>query len=531
MSAVRVVATDGISPDGLGPLTQEGGVELIQYARSEGGFHDDLSRAQGLLLRSATTVTEDLLDKAPQLRVVGRAGVGVDNIDLEACTRRGVAVFNAPSGNTVSAAELAFALMLASVRHVAAADRSLRAGEWARSRFKGNELRGKTLGLVGAGRIGGEVARRARAFGMELLVYDPYLTQARVQELDGEPVELEDLLRRADVVTLHVPLTDSTRNLLDARRLKLLKPTAHVVNTSRGGVVDEAALAAALGAGELAGAALDVYAREPLAADSRLRDAPNLILTPHLGASTAEAQERVAEEVAHAVRRALLEGDLAGALNAPAVGGSSLAELAPLLDLGRRLGHIGVILAPGAVQAVRIGYHGESRDALSVLPRHILMGLLTPVLGRSQVNVVNALVLTENRGIAVSSGRLTRRGAPGERVVVTLETSQGELTLDGGLLGEHHPRILGVDGYDVNVAPEGTLLILRNRDVPGVIGRVGTLLGTAGLNIAEYHQARRSEGGDALAAVVLDGAVPSNVLEEIRELPEVSSARVVQVED
>ena len=296
-------------------------------------------------------------------------------------------------------------------------------------------------------------------------------------------------------------------------------------------MVDEEALAEALHAGELAGAALDVYSVEPLDRESTLRDAPNLILTPHLGASTAEAQERVAVEVARSVRRALLDGDLAGALNAPSIGGSALADLAPLLDLGRRLGQIGVVLAPGAVRSVAIGYSGASRDALGVLPRHVLMGLLTPVLGRTQVNVVNAGVLAEGRGIAVSSGRLTRRDAPGERVLVKLDTSAGELTLDGGLLGAHHPRILGLDGYDVNLAPQGTLLILRNRDVPGVIGRVGTLLGEAGLNIAEYHQARRSEGGDALAAVVLDGAVPTEVLGRIRDLSEVTDARVVRVEE
>ena len=290
MSRIRVIATDGISPEGLAPLRENEELEVREYASSENGFRADLGEAWGLLLRSATQVTQELLDAAPNLRVVGRAGVGVDNIDVEACTRRGVAVFNAPSGNTISAAELAFALMLASVRRVAAADRSLRAGEWARSRFKGNELRGKVLGLVGAGRIGGEVARRARAFGMSVLVYDPYLTRERVAELDAEAAELDDLLGRADVITLHVPLTDSTRNLLDADRLALLKPSAHLVNTSRGGVLDEAALAEALRDGRLAGAALDVYAQEPLEAGSLLRDAPNVILTPHLGASTEEAQ-------------------------------------------------------------------------------------------------------------------------------------------------------------------------------------------------------------------------------------------------
>lgn len=526
----RVVSTDRISGEGLAPLLDRDEVEVVRADDSASPeFAEALAGAHGLLVRSATRVTEELLEGAPLLRVVGRAGVGVDNIDLDACTRRGVAVFNAPSGNTVSAAELAFALILACVRRVAEADRSVRDGEWARSRFQGTELRGKTLGLVGAGRIGGEVARRARAFGMSIRISDPYLTDARVRELEGEGMELDELLRVSDVVTLHVPLTDSTKGLLDRTRLALLKPTAYLVNASRGGVVDEAALAEALQEGRLAGAALDVYEEEPLAGDSPLRSAPNLVLTPHLGASTQEAQERVATEVAHSVRAALLDEELAGALNAPSVGGATLRRLAPLLDLGRRLGRLAVALAPGGISGVEVGYAGEASDALGVLPRHVLMGLLTPVLGRDQVNVVNAAVLAENRGISLSTRRLPRQRLPGERVEVTVTTSAGPVSLDGALLGEHHPRLVGLDGYDVNVAPAGTLLVLKNRDVPGVIGRVGTLLGEAGLNIAEYHQARRSEGGEALAAVVLDGHFPREMLDRLKQLPEVTDARVVEL--
>lgn len=526
----RVLSTDKISSEGLGPLLSDDRLEVVREDDSStDSFRAALGQAHALLVRSATKVTDDLLQSAPLLRVVGRAGVGVDNIDIPACTRRGVAVFNAPAGNTVSAAELAFAMIMASVRAVPEADRSVRAGEWARSRFKGAELQGKTLGLVGAGRIGGEVARRARAFRMRVVIYDPFLTPERVAELEGTGMELDEVLREADVVTLHVPLTESTRGLLDRHRLSLMKPTAHLVNASRGGVVDEEALAEALREGRIGGAALDVFTQEPLPMDSPLRDAPNLILTPHLGASTVEAQERVAYEVSQAIRGALVEGELAGALNAPGVGGAALRRLAPALDLGRRLGHLAVSLAPGAINAVELGYAGESDEALGVLPRHVLMGLLTPVLGRDQVNVVNAAVLAEQRGISVSVRRLPRQTLPGERVEVTVRTSRGDVALDGALLGEHHPRLVGLDGYDVNVAPAGTLLVLRNRDVPGVIGRVGTLLGEAGINIAEYHQARREEGGDALAAVVLDGRFPAEVLAGLQALPEITSARIVEL--
>lgn len=527
----RVLSTDKISPAGLSPLLDHERMAVVQENDSTSdAFARELPGAHALLVRSATKVTEELLEQAPALRVVGRAGVGVDNIDIPACTRRGVAVFNAPGGNTVSAAELALALMLSAMRRVAVADRSMREGEWARSRFKGAELRGKKLGLIGAGRIGGEVARRARAFDMEVLIYDPYLTEDRVTELRGTGMELDELLREADVVTLHVPLTDTTRGLLDASRLSLMKSTAYLVNASRGGVVDEDALVEALESGGIAGAALDVYASEPLDADSPLRGAPNLVLTPHLGASTAEAQERVASEVAEAVRGALLEGDLSGALNAPSVAGSVLRGLGPLLDLGRRLGRLAIDLAPGAVRSVEVGYSGEADDALRVLPRHVLMGLLTPVLGRDQVNVVNAAVLAEARSITVSTRRLPSRSLPGERVEVAVETADGRLDLDGALLSEHHPRLVGLDGYDVNVEPQGTLLVLRNRDVPGVIGRVGTLLGAAEINIAEYHQARRSEGGDALAAILVDGDLNPGLMNELREMPEVTEARVVHLD-
>lgn len=526
----RVLSTDKISHEGLAPLLNDDRLVVVQEDDSASpGFQAELHGAHALLVRSATKVTEELLTKAPLLRAVGRAGVGVDNIDIPACTRRGVAVFNAPAGNTVSAAELAFALILAAARRVPEADRTLREGEWARSRFKGSELRGKTLGLIGAGRIGGEVARRAKAFDMSILIYDPFLTAERVRELEGTGCELDEVLRNADVVTLHVPLTDHTRGLLDAHRLSLMKPTATLVNASRGGVVVEAALAEALTEGRIAAAALDVFEEEPLPPESPLRSAPNLVLTPHLGASTIEAQERVATEVAHSVRCALADGDLSGALNAPSVGGSALRRLEPLLDLGRRLGRLAVALAPGPVSAVEVAYAGEADDALRILPRHVLMGLLTPVLGVDQVNIVNAQVLAERRGISVSTRRLPSRALPGERVEVAVDTANGPLSLDGALLGEHHPRLVGLDGYDVNVAPAGTLLVLRNRDVPGVIGRVGTLLGEEGLNIAEYHQARRSEGGEALAAVVLDGDCPTCVLERLEALPEVTGARVVQL--
>ncbi|MBW3535541.1 MAG: phosphoglycerate dehydrogenase [Gemmatimonadetes bacterium] len=523
-----VVATDKVKTAALQALRDD---ERFEVLTVEGGdeLREALRRAHGLIVRSATQVDRDLLDGAPELRVVGRAGVGVDNIDLAAATERGVAVLNAPAGNTVSAAELTLALILATVRKVAEADRSVRSGEWVRSRFGGIELRGKTLGLVGAGRIGSEVGRRARAFGMDVVAHDPYLTDERADDLGFERVSFEEVLERSDVVSLHVPLTAQTRGLLDARTLRTMKPSAFLVNVARGGVVDEAALVEALEEGVIAGAALDVFEEEPLQEDSPLRRAPNLVLTPHLGASTSEAQELVAGEIAEAVRAALAEGDLSRALNAPAIGSEALRRLQPILKLGRTLGRLGCVLAPGGILGVDVRYAGEFPDAPGPLASNVLMGLLGNILGDDQVNFVNAPHLAEVRGIGVSTHRLARRTDYTEFVELVVRAERGETRVAGALLGERHARLVRVDDYHVDVEPQGSLLVLRNRDVPGVIGRVGTLLGEMEVNIAEYHQARLSQGGEALAAVAVDGTVSPAMVSRLREVPEILDAWVVEL--
>jgi len=525
-----VLVCDRVSPEGLEPLLGDARfVVELGYDWDDERFEAALETADAVIVRSGTRVDEAFLEKAPRLKVVGRAGVGVDNIDQDAATERGIPVMNAPAGNTVSAAELAFALLLATARKIPAADRSVRAGEWERKRFAGSELRGKTLGLVGAGRIGGEVARRARAFGMVVVAHDPYLSEDRAQELDIEPLALEEVLDRADVVSLHVPLTASTRGMIGADELRRMKDGAFLVNASRGGVVDESALAGALEDGAIAGAALDVYQSEPLEDASPLRGAPNLVLTPHLGASTSEAQDLVAREIAGAVRAALLEGDLSRALNAPAIGGEALRRLRPLLSVGGTVGRLACVLSSGGIDGVEIRYAGSSGDALEPLSAATLGGLLSVVLGEDQVNFVNALHLARQRGIDVSTSRLSRRTDYAEYVEVALETGSGRVQVAGALLGDRHPRIVRIDDYHVDVVPQGSLLVLRNRDVPGVIGRVGTLLGDHGLNIAEYHQARIEAGGEALAAVSVDGTVDAAVLEALEDVEEILDARVVEL--
>lgn len=529
--ALRVVVTDKVSESGLAPLLGDDRFEIVKIDdSSDPSFVRALAGAHGLIVRSATTVDEELLSEAPLLRVIGRAGVGVDNIDLTAATRNGVAVMNAPAGNTVSAAELTMALILAMARRVAAADASMRSGAWDRSRFKGAELRGRTLGLVGAGRIGGEVARRCHAFGMHVVAFDPYLSAERAEEMGIEQADdLERVLERADVLSLHVPLTDSTRGMIDADALLCMKRGAFLVNVARGGVVVEDDLAGALESGHLAGAALDVFANEPLEADSRLRKAPNVVLTPHLGASTSEAQELVATEIAEGMRAALAEGDLSKALNAPAISGASMRALAPLFSLGEALGHLACALAPGAVEEVQVRYAGHTDVALEPLTAYVLVGLLRNVLGSDQVNFVSAGHLAAQRDIDVARTRLSAHVDYTEYVELIVTAERGELRLAGALLGDAHPRIVRIADYHVDVVPEGTLIVLKNDDVPGVIGRVGTLLGEHGINIAGYHQARLSKGGEALAAVAVDGAVGPDIREALLGLSEVSRAVVVRL--
>ena len=523
-----VVVADGISESGLRPLLNDKRFDVVVVNDKE-QLDAALPTADALIVRSATKVTRDLLGKAGNIRVIGRAGVGVDNIDQQAATEKGAAVMNAPAGNTVAAAELTMALLLATARKVAEADRSVRAGEWKRNKFGGIELRGRTLGLVGAGRIGGEVAKRCKAFEMHVVASDPYLTEERALDLGVERVELDELKKRADVISLHVPLNDQTKGMFGEAELRQLKKGAFLVNVARGGVVDENALVRVLEDGHLGGAALDVFDQEPLQPDSPLRTAKNIVLTPHLGASTSEAQELVAEEIAEAVRAALAEGDLSRALNAPAIGGKTFQKLLPLFRLGQKLGRLGAGLAQGGIKGVEVRYAGDTTEAPRPLTSYVLMGLLGAIVGDDQVNFVNAPHLAETRGIGVSTHKLARRPDYTSFVEIKVFGDEGETRIAGVLLGEQYPRVVRIGDYHVDIVPQGSLLVLRNRDVPGVIGKVGTLLGDLKLNIAEYHQARLAAGGEALAAVSVDGTVDQKVLGRLSELPEITDARVVRL--
>jgi D-3-phosphoglycerate dehydrogenase len=527
----RVLVADQIALDGLAPLRDDSRFDLIVKPGLKGAeLADAIASADAVLVRSATQITRESLARANGLKVIGRAGVGVDTIDVNAATERGIAVLTAPAGNTISAAELTFALTLALARRVSAADRSMKSGQWDRKSFSGTELYGKTLGLVGAGRIGGEVAKRARAFGMQVLAFDPFLLADRAAALGIERAELDEVLRRADVVSLHVPLTDATTGLLGDRELGLMKPTAVIVNAARGGVVSEEALVRALKDKRIAGAALDVFEQEPLPADHPLRALDNVVLTPHLGASTAEAQQNVAIEIAEAVRAALVEGDLSRAVNAPGLGGEEMRRLRPLLDLAERLGILAAALVEGGIARVEVRYAGSATNGLRLLTATAVAGALSRVVGDGDVNLVNALHVASAHGIRVDQIQLDRRDGFAEHLEVRAETESGETRVAGALLGEAHPRLVRIDDFRVDMAPQGTLLILRNQDVPGVIGRVGSLLGDAGINIAGYHQSRLDAGGDALAVVKVDARVDPSIVDALGALPEVHSVRQVRLD-
>ena len=528
----RVLVTDEIDPEGVAVLRAHPAIEVVERpTRPAAEVLEEIGGFDAFLGRSATRVSRELLQRGDRLKVVGRAGVGVDNIDLKTATELGIAVINAPGGNTVSVAELAFGVLISLARHLPRAFDAMAAGRWDRSRLGGSELRGKTMAIVGVGRIGSEMARRARAFGMHVVGYDPYVSAARFEELGIERAErLNDALDRADVVTMHVPLTAETQGMIGAPELSRLGRHALVLNLARGGVVAEDALADALTAGRIAGAAVDAFETEPLPADSPLRRVPNLVLTPHLGASTRDAQRNVAIEACEAVRDALVTGDLSAAMNATGVGGAGMRELRPLLELADRLGRLGRALVPGALQSLEVRYTGPRDHAPRPLLLAALQGALRDVVERRAINLVNAQHVAAERGIETATTTVDGRGELGEEIELRLEGGAHSIRVGGALLGETHGRIIRIGPFRVDVAPRGVMLVLRNRDVPGVIGRVGTLLGEAGVNIAEYHQARLAVGGEALAAVSVDSRIPPDVVEKLSGLPEVLEVRQVEME-
>ena len=536
MSRLRLLVTDEIDREGVDLLRAEPAFAVDEVPTLPAG---ELARRIGeydaFVGRSATRLPASILRKGTKLRVIGRAGVGTDNIDIPAATELGIAIINAPAGNTIAVAELFFGSLIGLVRHLPRAAGSMREGRWDRSDLLGTELRGRCLGIVGLGRIGSEVAQRARAFGMSLSAYDPYVTDERFDLLRVTRAKtLHDLLRTSDVVTIHTPLTSETKGLIGRAELEMLRPGAIVANLARGGIVDENAIAEAMESGRIGGAILDVFSEEPLPASSRLRSLDGVILTPHLGASTAEGQRNVAVDVCTAVRDALLNGELSRAINV--VGGidGRWEEIRPAIVLVRRMAAIArAILADRgarAVDAVQLRIGRDLADAGNLLIASAAAGALDSITDGIKLNLVNSRSLAENRGIALSVTTSASHD-PDNGAQVTIRSDGNEMLVAGVAAPGTGPRVTRIGGFSVDVTPRRTLLVLSNADVPGVIGRVGTLLGDAHVNIAEYHQARMSEGGDALAAVSVDGDVDESVRARLLQLPDITSATVVRLSE
>ncbi|PYI89082.1 MAG: phosphoglycerate dehydrogenase [Verrucomicrobia bacterium] len=527
---MKVLVADPISASGIDELSRDNRLEVaVCTGLAKGEILKLIGDAHGIIVRSQTKVTAEILNAAKQLRVVGRAGVGVDNVDVETATRRGVVVLNAPGANTVSTAEHAFSLLLGIARNISRADATLKSGVWERKHLEGVELYNKTLGIIGMGRIGSELSRRAIAFGMRVLAFDPYLSAARARGLQVELVEeIDDLLSAADFITLHTPLTAETHHILNAERLKKTKSGVRIVNCARGGLIDEHALIAALQSGHVAGAALDVFEIEPLPSDSPLRSAPNILITPHLGASTAEAQESVGIDIAQSVRAALLEGTIRNAVNMPALDAKTLAIIGPHLRFGEKLGRFLSQLAPRRVDHLNINYSGKVNEVdTTAITRAVLKGFLQAA-GGTEVNEVNAPAFAESLGLKITETRLSAPGDYSDLLEISA-TAEGRTVSVGGAFFGVTPRIVSVNSRPVEARPSGVVLVLENTDRPGMVGRIGTLLGNRGVNIATMSLSRNQAGGTALTVLNLDSAPGEDLLDEIRASEDIRSAQIIEL--
>jgi D-3-phosphoglycerate dehydrogenase len=527
--AFSVLVADSIAESGIELLRGTPGAHVhVQTGMSPDQLAKVIGDYDALIVRSATRVTEEVLRSIGRLRVVGRAGTGVDNIDLDAATRAGVVVINTPGGNSVAAAELTLSLLLSMARNVPQANHDLKQGRWERKKYMGVEVAGKTLGVVGLGRIGREVARRARAFRMKVVGYDPYVTSQLAEDGGIEAIPLDDLLARSDFVSLHVPVSDETRHMIDATAIERMKPGARLINCARGGLIDEDALLAALESGRISGAALDVFETEP-PSNTRLIEHPLVVSTPHLGASTREAQERVGTEIAAKIRDFIQSGVILDAVNFPSIDREEFTELGPIMDLAERLGSFLVQISQGGFIALDVRAFGGFADhPVRPVAMAATRGLLSPIT-EGAVSYVNALTLAEERGITVGEGRSSEETPYSGMLRLTLETDRGTATVAGSLFTPDRPRLLEVDGISIESPLRGHLLFFRNRDVPGVVGRIGSVLGRAGVNIAGFQLGRSKGGGDAASIINVDGAVPVEALAEIERIAEVVLVRALHV--
>lgn len=526
---MKVLVADDLSEEGVAILRKGAGLAVdVRVGLKPSELKAAIGSYEALAVRSATKVTSEIIEAGKNLKVIGRAGVGIDNIDIDAANKRGIVVMNTPGGNTITVAELTVAMMMAVSRHIPQATSSIKAGKWEKKKFQGHELFNKTLGVIGIGNIGSVVVDRCLGMKMKVLAYDPFITNEAAARIGCELVSLDEVLKRSDYVSIHVPFTDATKNLIGAEALAKMKRGSFLVNCARGGIVDEGALADALSNGHLAGAALDVFAHEPVPTDSPLLRLDNFICTPHLGASTEEAQQNVAIALAEQLVDYLCQGLIRNAVNVPSVSREILEALGPWLDLANRLGRFAGQLSPEGVTAVHVSIAGElNQHPIKPITVQALKGLLSQVWGEA-VNEVSAPILAKERNIRVLEERRTQDENFTSSLMLRVR-GKSDLVLEGTVFGRREPRIVRLNQFQLEAVPSGHLIAIHNKDVPGVVGRMGTLLGDSGVNIGRIHLSRDKERGEALSLINIDSAPSSKILEDLRSIIGVQSVRHIHL--
>ncbi|MCE5262411.1 MAG: phosphoglycerate dehydrogenase [Deltaproteobacteria bacterium] len=525
----RVLISDNLSVEGIEIFKKTPGIEVdIRTKMTPDELKAVIKDYDALVIRSATKVTKEVIDLADKLVIIGRAGIGLDNVDIPAATKRGIVVMNTPGGNAVTTGEHTIAMMLSLVRHIPQATASMKAGKWEKNKFTGHEFLNKTLGIIGIGRVGSIVADRAQGLKMNVIAFDPFITPEAAEKAGITLATLDEIYAQADVITIHTPMTKETRGLVNAAAFARMKKGVYIVNCARGGLVSEKDLYDALVAGKVAGAALDVFEEEP-PKNTALISLDNVICTPHLGASTDEAQINVAVAIAEQVSAYLTTGEIRAAANFPSVSGEILAVLRPYLNLAEKLGAFAAHLVEGAIKGVTIEYSGEILDYnIAPITISLLKGLLTPILNES-VNFINAPVIAKERGIKVVESRSSEMKDYTSMISVTIKTAKAETTVAGAIFGRQEPRIVRINRFTVEAIPEGRMLVLYNNDKPGVIGNIGTTLGENGVNIARLHLSREQVDGQAMVVLGTDSVVSPELLEKLRKLPNMISVTELEM--
>ena len=528
--SMRVLVSDPLEKEGISILEAEKEITVdVKTKLTPDQLKEAIKDYDAIIVRSSTKVTKDVIEAGNKLKVIGRAGVGLDNVNLEAASLKGVIVVNAPAGNTISTAEHTMSMIMALSRNIPQAYASLKSGQWDRKKFMGVELYGKTLGIIGLGRIGSEVAKRSDSFGMKVIAYDPFLSPEKASELKIEPVTLDDLFKRSDYITVHAPLTEETKYIIGKTTIAKMKKGVKIVNCARGGIINEEDLAAAISEGKVSGAALDVFEKEPPAPTNPLLKLDKVIMTPHLGASTEEAQISVAIDIAQTIRDILLNKGIRNAVNVPCVDPEMMCVMQPFFNLAEKIGSLQAQLVDGYIKKVEIKYVGDIiKQNVSVVTIAILKGMLTPVL-QDTVNYVNARVIAQERGISVTESKTSQIQDFANLIILDVQTDKMKSSVMGTLFTKVDPRIVRINDYYVDAVPSGYMLVMSNKDVPGVVGSIGTLLGKNKINIAGMTFGRIKAGGEAISILNIDSEVPKDVLDQIKKAPNIHGVKMVKL--